>query len=196
MVFACQTSTTAPATGLPSMSRTWPCMNRTSPCSDAVVQPRLALGERGAGDVERPLDGARRAALDPGLALRLVHPQVEEGLDAEAGDQQADLVGLAERGQVARPPTRIRPAGRRNPRSVRNMSDTSAMHDVLQPRVAAARCSRPLTLRQQFLHIGGVRSGMSVIVFLLDWWSARRMRSGAVVSQGRPPATGRVTPVM
>ena len=66
----------------------------------AVVEPGLGLRERRAGDVERALDGAGRAALDAGLALGLVHAQVEEGLDAEAGDQQAGLVGLAEPGDV------------------------------------------------------------------------------------------------
>ena len=75
-------------------------MNRTSPVSLPSSSRASPFDERRAGDVERALDGARRAALDAGVALGLVHAQVEEGLDAEAGDQQADLVGLAEPGDV------------------------------------------------------------------------------------------------
>jgi hypothetical protein len=51
-----------------------------------VVQPGLALADRRSGDVERPFDGARRAArLDADLALLLVKPDIEIMIDAKAG---------------------------------------------------------------------------------------------------------------
>ena len=51
-----------------------------------VVQPGLALADRRSGDVERPFDGARRAArLDADLALLLVEPDIEIMIDTETG---------------------------------------------------------------------------------------------------------------
>ena len=101
MVLACHTSTIAPATGLPVRVPDLAFHEQHLALLGVLVEPRLALRERRAGDVERALDGARRAALQPGTALLLVHHQVEEGLDAETGDEQADLVRLAEPRQVA-----------------------------------------------------------------------------------------------
>ena len=101
----------------------------------AVIQLRFTLGKRRAGNVERALDGARRAAFQAGAALGLVQTQVEEGLQAKAGHQQSDLVGLAEHGQVAH--------GR--PELVRlhieildgaEQVGDHALHDLLQPRIA------------------------------------------------------------
>ena len=67
----------------------------------AVVEPRLTLGQRCTGDIQRAFDRARRAAFDTGLALRLVHAQIEERFDAETRHQQSGFVRLTERGDVA-----------------------------------------------------------------------------------------------
>jgi hypothetical protein len=96
LVLACQTSTTAFATGLAVLVADLAFHDQDLAGLGAVVEPGEALLLRRAGDVERALDGARRAALDAGAALLLVELDVEEGLDAEARDEQAGLVGLAE----------------------------------------------------------------------------------------------------
>ena len=100
----------------------------------AVVEPRLALEERRARDIERTFDGARRAALDAGLALRLVHAEVEEGFKAEARHQQADFVRLSELGEV----THGGPEFVRLDIEVFDRAEQvgdDAMHDALHPRV-------------------------------------------------------------
>jgi hypothetical protein len=123
-----------------------------------LVQPRLALLKRRVRDVERPFDGARRAALQPGAALLLVHHNVEEGLDAEARDQQPDLVGLAEPGEVAaRGPELARG-------DVEVLDDAAHLggdpvDDALQPLVPAGLVE-PGGAVQQLLHFGGFGQGL------------------------------------
>ena len=164
-----------------------------------LVQPRLALLQRRVCDVERPFDGARRAALEAGAALLLVHDDVEEGLDAEPGDQQPDLVGLAEPGEVA---ARGPELGRRDVELLDDAAHVGRdpVDDALQSRVPAGLVE-PGRAVQQLLDLGGVGQGLghSFPPFRpragVSWFC--RMRSGRRSAQPRsPPATGRVTPVM
>ena len=100
----------------------------------AVVEPRLVLEQRCARDIERAFDGARCAALDARLALRLVHAEVEEGFKAEARHKQADFVRLSERGEVTHGgPEFIRLDIEVFDRAEQVGDD--AMHDALHPRV-------------------------------------------------------------
>ena len=76
----------------------------------AVVEPRLALRERRAGDVERPLDGARGAAGKPGAPLGLVEAQIEEMLEHDARHDQPELVLLARLREIGNAASRTRPS--------------------------------------------------------------------------------------
>ena len=67
----------------------------------AIVEPCVALGQRGAGDIERTFDRARRATLDTGLALSLIHTEVQERLDTKTRYQESGFVRLTEGGDVA-----------------------------------------------------------------------------------------------
>src|SRR3546814_1761809 len=50
----------------------------------AVVQARFTFGERRAGNVERPLDGAGRALLDAARLVGEIGMDVEEALDRKS----------------------------------------------------------------------------------------------------------------
>src|SRR6202048_46475 len=119
----------------------------------AVVEPCFSLRERRSRDVERTLDGARRAALDAGLALRLIGAKVEEGLEAEAGHQQADLVRLPELGQVThRGPELVRLDIELLDRLEQIRHD--AVDDALHALVALV-VPKTAYLAQQVLHVSG-----------------------------------------
>ena len=57
----------------------------------AVIEPRLALRQRRAGDIERPFDRAWRAAFDTRLALSFIHAEIEERFDTKARAPAARL---------------------------------------------------------------------------------------------------------
>ena len=59
---------------------------------DAVIETRLAFGQRRTGHVQRAFDGAWRTAGFAGLFVRSVHQQVQVMLQAQAGSQQTRLL--------------------------------------------------------------------------------------------------------
>jgi hypothetical protein len=120
----------------------------------AVVEPCFPLRERCARDVERTLDGARGAALDARLALRRVRAKVEKGFEAEAGHQQADLVPLAELGQVThRRPELVRLDVELLDRLEQVRHD--AVDDALQPSIALV-VTETADLSQEVPHFRGL----------------------------------------
>ena len=66
----------------------------------AVVQPGKALRHRRSRHVQRSLDGARRAVLDPECCVFRIHAHVEVPVQAQARRQQAGLATRAELVQV------------------------------------------------------------------------------------------------
>ena len=151
----------------------------------AVIEPRLALRQRGAGHIERAFDRARRAAFDTGFALRLVHAQIEERFDAEARHQQPGFVRLTERGDIAHGRPELVGLDVEILDGAEQVGH-HPMHDVLQARVARI-VGQAADFGQQILHFLGVQQGfahfMSSVIYVC-------------VMPRSPPATGRVTPVM
>ena len=149
----------------------------------AIVEPRFALRKRRCRDIKRPFNGARRAALDAGPSLGFVHPHVEEGFKAEARHQEAGLVRLSERCQVAhRRPELVRLDVKLldRPKQVRH----DAMYDALQPSIAIV-VIQTAYLAEQVQYRLCVQQRVAHYRFL-------RIRC----QPRSPPATGKVTPVM
>ena len=55
---------------------------------DAVIESCLALGQRSSGDVEWAFYRSRCATFDTGLALSLIHAEIEKRLDTEPRHQK------------------------------------------------------------------------------------------------------------
>ncbi|MCY1437542.1 hypothetical protein D9M71_537080 [compost metagenome] len=67
---------------------------------DAVIQTRLALGQRRTGHVQRAFDGARGTTGLAGLFVFGVHQQVEVVLQANTGHQQPGFLARAQHVEV------------------------------------------------------------------------------------------------
>ena len=119
-----------------------------------LVEAGAALLKRSVGDPERALDGARRAALEAGQALLLVEAEVEEVLEAEAGGEQAALVGLADLADVADGGPEL---GRSDVELLDGLEQVAhdALDDLLQARVAAG-----LVEAGELVHQIGDRAGL------------------------------------
>ncbi len=122
----------------------------------AVVHAREALGLRGAGDVERALDGARGATGALGLGVDGVLAHVQEVVEAQARGEQAEL-GLAAQGveQVDGGPVLL--LGDVEVVDQLEQVGDQAMHDLLGALVAALLVEAGDGL-QEVLDLGGVEN--------------------------------------
>ena len=111
----------APAIGLPADVADLTFHEQHVAIVGAIIEPCFALRQRRAGDVQRPLDGARGAAGEPGATLGLVEAQIEEMFEHDARHDQSELVLLA----------RLREIGNAGPELIhRDVEIVDSLHNV------------------------------------------------------------------